>query len=83
MILRDYDDVRLSEFFTPLVMNQVTNFRTFEAFLRASGFDARTAEEFDALPCVEERDKFVAENSQFSSWLQMKNYARDVYFGMA
>ena len=81
MIMKRVEDVTLSDFFTPKLMNQVTNFRNFEAFLVASGFGAKTAEEFDELTNADARDEFVAANSQFSSWSKMVKYFRDSYFG--
>ena len=75
------EDNKLSDFFTDQLMNQVTDFRNFSDFLKASGFNATTAEEFDDLPQIEERDKFVAKHSQFSSWNEMVKYFGGRYYG--
>ena len=81
MHMKRIKDDKLSDFFTDRLMNQVTNFRNFDDFLLASGFNATTAEEFDNLSQTLERDDFVAEHSQFKSWLEMKNYFRSQYYG--
>ena len=70
----------LSDFFTNRLMNQVTDFRNFDDFLKASGFNVTTAEEFDSLSDTLERDDFVAKHTQFDSWKAMKNYFRDSYY---
>ena len=75
----EYDT--LSDFFTNRLMNQVTNFKNFNDFLVASGFNVTNAEEFDNLSQTLERDNFIAKHSQFKSWTEMKNYFRSQYYG--
>ncbi|KSU10844.1 hypothetical protein LMG8526HA_02018 [Lactococcus lactis] len=69
--LHSYD---VSEILNDSFINENTNFQTLEKFVESSGFDWSSKESFEAIP-DEAMDKFVNDNSRFSSWTDMMTTA--------
>lgn len=79
--VKDFDDVVPEDWFTESVMWQTARCRSLSEFFAASRTGTKTFEEFDTFADTATRDAFVAERTLFSNWEEMRNYARDKYFG--
>lgn len=64
----------MKEVFNDTFMAQHTKFPNISDFLDASGLDFSSQESFQNVN-IELLDKFVSENSEFSSWKEMKSAA--------
>ncbi len=64
----------MKEVFNDTFMSQHTKFSSISDFLNASGLDFSSQEAFQNVD-VESLDKFVSENSDFSSWKEMQSVA--------
>lgn len=64
----------MKELFNDEFMSQHTKFSNISDFLEASGLDFSSQEAFRNVD-VEKLDKYISENSDFSSWEEMKSVA--------
>jgi hypothetical protein len=72
--LEQSQEVSFAELFTPAFIRRTTSFLTFEALLDASGFRVESAEDFAAIPDAE-WDTFIAGNTSFANWAEMRETA--------
>jgi len=66
--------VSLTELFTPNFMQSHTQFSSFEAMLKASGFAVESVEDFLAIP-DDKWDHFISQQTQFVNWQEMQEAA--------
>ena len=71
-------EIPFSKLFHVQFMKKYTSVTSFEDFLKLGDFHVESAEEFANIP-VDRFDKFVQENSRFSSWLDMCGTATEEY----
>lgn len=76
--LDGHHEVPFSELFTATFMRKYTTFTTFDELLKAGGFQAETAEEFEAIP-DEPFDRHIAATTKFASWEDMLEQATADY----
>lgn len=67
----------LTELFDNDFVSQHTKYSNISDFLDASGFDFESQEAFQNIG-IEKFDKFISENSDFSSWEEMKSLAAKI-----
>lgn len=65
---------RLTDLLNDDFMKENTKFDSLDAFAEASPFNWDTQEDFESIP-EDELDKFVDENTDFSSWHEMATEA--------
>ena len=70
--------VSFSELFTRAFMQKYTRYSSLDALLEAGGFQARTNDEFDAIP-QKELDAHIAKTTKFKNWEEMLNEATSQY----
>lgn len=70
--------VPFDQLFPRPFMHRYTNFGSIEEMLEKSGFKVETMEDFAAIP-DEEWDRYVNENTRFSSWDEMQERAVEEY----
>ncbi|KKB34139.1 hypothetical protein [Bacillus thermotolerans] len=68
--LEEGQSVTFTELFTERFMSKYTRFTSIEEFFEKSPFEVQTNEDFDKINKAE-LDKYVSENTQFSSWENM------------
>ena len=66
------------ELFTPDFMRRHTDFEDMEAMVAASGHEARTTEDFEAIPRTQ-WDALVRARTRFASWDAMRGKAAEEY----
>jgi len=66
--------IPLSELLPPSFIKRNTKFEDLEAVFQASGFAIESQEDFEKTP-DDEWDKFIREQTRFSSWEEMLNGA--------
>ncbi len=66
--------VSFSDLFPTVFMSRYTQFRSFEEFLTAGGFEVNTQEDFDAIP-NDVMDSHVAKTTKFRTWEEMASTA--------
>jgi hypothetical protein len=71
-------EVSFPELFNPNFMTTFTNFSSIDEFLKKSPFEVHSQEDFENID-TGELDKYVAENTKFSSWEEMKSKAGEMY----
>ena len=70
--------IPMRELFSGTFMGKYTTFPTFDAFFVASGFDAKTEEDFWKIP-ADQWDAAVKKGTRFQTWGEMKAAATDDY----
>lgn len=71
-------EVSFSELFTPSFMARYTNFTSFDDLLAKSGFTVESTEDFANIPDVA-WDVFIASDTRFANWEEMKVKAFEEY----
>ncbi|OPB16921.1 MULTISPECIES: hypothetical protein [Pseudomonas] len=66
--------VKLVDMFNPEFVSKHSKFADLDALFAASGFKIDTADDLAAVP-DDEWDKFISENTDFSSWAEMQSSA--------
>lgn len=72
-------ELELDQLFSPDFMSGNTEYATFSDFMTAGGYDAKTQEEFDALPPDDEFEKHVQVHTDFDSWEEMQHSATALF----
>ncbi len=68
---------KFSELFPEDFMKEYTNAENINDFFEKSGFDFSSQEAFRSID-IEELDKYISNNSKFSSWEEMKSKAATI-----
>ena len=72
-------ELELDQLFPPNFMSGNTEYATFSDFMTAGGYDAKTQEEFDALPPDDEFEKHIQVHTDFDSWEEMQHSATALF----
>jgi len=72
--LNGQHQVKLEDLMNPSFVSAHSKFSDLNALFEASGFKLETAEDFAAIP-DDEWDKFISENTDFNSWVEMQKSA--------
>jgi len=67
-------EVPLSELLTPGFLAKHTRFLSEDELFEASGFEVKTAEDFEKIP-DDEWDQFIQQNTPFATWSDMLSAA--------
>lgn len=70
--------IPFDELFTENFMQKYTDYRSFDEFLKAGGYEVNSQEDFEKIDDAE-FDSHVAKNSKFDTWEQMLGKATDQY----
>lgn len=71
-------EVKLTDTLNPEFVSSHSKFSNLEALFAASGFKTDSREDFAAIP-DDEWDKFISENTDFSSWEEMQRVGGAAY----
>ncbi|WP_394179576.1 hypothetical protein [Marinomonas posidonica] len=71
-------EIKLTELMSPSFVSGCSKFNTIEDLFDASGFTIESPADFSAIP-DEEWEKFIVENTSFSSWNEMQHKALEHY----
>ena len=76
--LDGYNEISFENLFPPAFMKKYTAFGSINEMFKVSPFELETQEDFKTIP-EDEMDKFINENTEFTSWEDMIGEAGELW----
>lgn len=76
--MSETSQIKLKDFMTPKFISECSSFNDINHLFDESGFSIECKEDFEAIP-DDKWNKFIVENTSFSSWEEMQKEAMNIY----